>query len=137
MPELYKKLSKTIKETVSKLESYSIVIDEWADEGNSHVLLGVTLHHVDDDLEPKHIVLSAEPIKPPAESGKPSTEGQKTSKNISRVLNEVFTEFDIDKKKVTYLLRDGASVVVKVGKINGFDSEHCLAHGIQLVRVFV
>lgn len=125
LPEVYENVKQRIKDIISKLESFSIVIDEWADEGNSHILLGVTIHFIDENYEPKHFVLAAEPV-----------EGGKSADNISRVLNKVFLEFGIDKKKVAYMLRDGASVVVKVARINDMDSEHCLAHALQLVSGF-
>uniref|UniRef100_A0AC35GQ85 BED-type domain-containing protein n=1 Tax=Panagrolaimus sp. PS1159 TaxID=55785 RepID=A0AC35GQ85_9BILA len=119
LPELYERLSTKIKTIISNLKSFCIGIDEWADEGNTHVVLGVTLHYL-EDFQPKYLILAAEPIIL-----------GKDADNVSLVLNRVFVEFNIDKCKVTLMLRDGASVVVKVSRINEFKSEHCLAHGLQ------
>lgn len=60
----------------------------------------------------------------------------KTAEDLSKLLEIALTEFSLEKDKIFMLLRDGASVMTKLGRIAGLESTHCLAHSLQLVSIF-
>ena len=111
-----------VTKTISDVDTFSIVIDEWSDVGCSHPLLGISVHFLDCNFNPQYFVLAAQPIN-----------GRKTAENLSACLDSVFNEFSLEKSKMFLLLRDGASTMSKLARINNLNSMHCLAHSLQLV----
>ena len=56
-----------------------------------------------------------------------------TGDYLASVITKVLQDFEIDKDKISLLIRDGASNMVKTALILGIDSQQCFAHLLQLV----
>uniref|UniRef100_A0AC35FT17 BED-type domain-containing protein n=1 Tax=Panagrolaimus sp. PS1159 TaxID=55785 RepID=A0AC35FT17_9BILA len=121
LPELYDKLSTTIKDVTSKLESYSIVIGEWTEEGFSHSLLSITIHFLDNELKLQNYILAVQSINK-----------YKVDEKIPERLEEIFEEFYLEWSKVTHFLQAGnSSGTTDFEDINDWDIEKCLGLGLQ------
>ena len=80
------------------------------------------MHYLDENFNPKHVVLGVESIK-----------GSPNGEKLSSLANNVIEEFKIDKSKIFLILRDGASAVVRTCRLLEIESQHCFAHATQLV----
>lgn len=115
-------MTEKIKKLLAEASSLSFVVDEWSSKTQKHSLLGISAHFLDTDLKPQHVVIGVEPIK-----------GRPTGENLTNLFTNVMNEFEIKKDKVVKVLRDGASTMLKTCRLLDLDSEHCLAHQLQLV----
>lgn len=93
----------------------SVTIDEWTSCNNKR-FLNVNIHcstgnfclglvHIDDKA---------------------------TSENLLKLLKSKLSEFNIDSNEIISITCDGASVMVKLGKISGITLQLCFAHGLHL-----
>uniref|UniRef100_A0A914QCL2 Transposase n=1 Tax=Panagrolaimus davidi TaxID=227884 RepID=A0A914QCL2_9BILA len=121
------------------------MLDEYSNEAQTHCLLAVTVHFLDDNYQNKHYVLGVKTLKKSSESNDKTKKKKKctshSAENMAKLVKEILEEYGLlknDKKdkekkpKIFLILRDGASSVVKLCRLLDQDSVHCFAHRLQL-----
>lgn len=108
-----------LKEIESKNKRFAITLDEWTSTRNRRYM-NINIHST--HLQPAtYINLGLVRIK-----------GSMTAQVGLELLRQHLIEFDLNLEDVISLTTDGASVMVKMGKLFGGLHQLCLAHGIQL-----
>lgn len=67
-----------VKREIKSRDFISLCTDSWSSKENSHSVLAVTAHFLDENFEPKFLVLAAAPIK-----------GRHTGDNLSSIIVKV------------------------------------------------
>lgn len=118
------------------MQSIAITSDCWSSEGNTHSLLSVTGHYVDNDFKPRYLVLGVIPIKGISKICSLLSIfalGRHTADNLSALIGKCLKEFEIPLSHVKSIVRDGASSMVKMSTLLGCESLHCFGHSLLLV----
>ncbi|KAI1707030.1 zinc finger BED domain-containing protein 4 [Ditylenchus destructor] len=117
----YQELKKKISVDLSSVEYLSLTIDGWSSKNAAHSLLGITARYIDQNIEPKVLVLAAASIK-----------GRHTAKNMANILEEALLEFNIDHSRIHLVLRDAAAAMILTTEILELPSFDCFCHKLQL-----
>ncbi|KAI1690932.1 zinc finger BED domain-containing protein 1 [Ditylenchus destructor] len=62
LPQHYDKMKNHVSSIISEANSISITTDCWSDANNTHSVISATAHFLDHEMQPKFLVLAAEPI---------------------------------------------------------------------------
>lgn len=113
------KIKNKLKEMKSQNERFAITLDEWTSTRNRRYM-NINIHNT--NLKPAmYINLGLVRIK-----------GSMLAQVGLELLRQHVMEFDLSLEDIISLTTDGASVMVKMGKLFGGLHQLCLAHGIQL-----
>lgn len=132
--EAHLKIKNSIMELLQKQESLSFTLDMWTSP-NSYGFLGVVVHYIDKNWEPKKLVIGMEHI-----------EGSHTAKVLAQNFIKILDDFKISNKRIT-ITTDSCSTMGLMGKEltaiskkrNDFSFDHtkqhifCFAHILNLV----
>uniref|UniRef100_A0A1I7YRV1 Dimer_Tnp_hAT domain-containing protein n=1 Tax=Steinernema glaseri TaxID=37863 RepID=A0A1I7YRV1_9BILA len=122
LPAVYEEYYKKVASLLQECETISITTDAWSSKENTHSLLSLTAHFLDNtSLRPRYVVVGVLPIK-----------GPHTAENLSSLLNSCMVKFGIDKCKIFAMMRDGATSMVKTATNLGLENGQCFAHLLQL-----
>ncbi|CAJ0595078.1 unnamed protein product [Cylicocyclus nassatus] len=101
----------------------AITVDEWSSKNASCSLLAITGHALGGDFSERiNVVLDCAPLE----------EDSHTSELVESKILESLSRLGIAKERVSFMIADGASVMVKTASDLGIQYIHCCAHVINL-----
>uniref|UniRef100_A0A915DWP0 BED-type domain-containing protein n=2 Tax=Ditylenchus dipsaci TaxID=166011 RepID=A0A915DWP0_9BILA len=121
LPKLFNDCFLRIKSDLQKASSISFTTDAWASKDQSHSLLALSCHYIDENYQPRFAILGASPIA-----------GRHTGDNFCQLLLDVLNQFTIASDKVHLFLRDAAASMKRTTKLMNVTSFDCFAHKLQL-----
>ncbi|CAJ0589733.1 unnamed protein product [Cylicocyclus nassatus] len=108
---------------VSEDAQIAITVDEWSSKNASCSLLAITGHALGGDFSKRiNVVLDCAPLE----------EDSHTSELVESKILESLSRLGIAKERVSFMIADGASVMVKTASDLGIQYIHCCAHVINL-----
>jgi hypothetical protein len=114
-----------VKQHVAQAPYLSFTTDAWSSKDQSHQLLSLTAHFINDEFEPCYFVL-----------GTSSIVGRHTSENLMAILSESLQNFSIESNRVHVILRDAAANMRKMTSLLNVCAMDCFAHRLQLVLTY-
>ncbi|XP_063902930.1 E3 SUMO-protein ligase ZBED1-like [Zophobas morio] len=123
MDERYEVISSQIKEDFKNVLNFTITTDIWTDSFNTRSFMGITVHFFNmGELKSVNI-------------GVIMLEKSHTGEYICEKLNDLCVQWNIDKEKVTAIVTDNGSNVVKGAYLCFGKKKHlpCFAHTLNLV----
>jgi len=111
-----------IKEKIDTAPFISFTTDAWSSKDQSHQLLSLTAHFINEEFVPSFFVLSASSIS-----------GRHTAENLMGILNESLETFAIGPDRIHVVLRDAAANMKRMTNLMSVSSMDCFAHKLQLV----
>uniref|UniRef100_A0AC34RME9 HAT C-terminal dimerisation domain-containing protein n=1 Tax=Panagrolaimus sp. JU765 TaxID=591449 RepID=A0AC34RME9_9BILA len=111
LPARYKEIEGMIKKKLATAKYISLTVDEWSSEDLRHCLLSVTARIIGPDFKPYSCTIGAVPLK-----------GKHTGSNMADHLKQFLDDFGIDQKKLTRIVRDGASSMIRTFDLLNIES---------------
>lgn len=99
-----------LKELIAKQEYVCLTADVWSSRAQSY--LGVTLHFLDDSFQRQSYALAFKELR-----------YKQTYKELSKSLDDIFKDFDLNIAKITNIVTDGGSAFCKMFKLYGDEAE--------------
>ncbi|OXA40987.1 Zinc finger BED domain-containing protein 4 [Folsomia candida] len=121
VPDIYARSRQKIQEAVDQEPWISFTTDIWTSSCNNFSFISFTAHLNSESFSNHHVVLNCKYFP-----------GSHTGSTIEGILNEILSEWNIEKSRVHLLVADSAANIVK--GINNADLAlvPCFSHKIQL-----
>jgi len=121
LPELYDAVTAAVTSVLDTAEHLSFTTDGWTTAQCTDSLLSITAHWIDNYWQQQSALIAACPVR-----------GSHTPANISTLIKENLSKWQLSQDKVHVFLRDNAKNMANGLRDAGVASVPCFAHTLQL-----